>query len=82
VALTLVLVAVLFSYVGPAITFVHTYRATSAARADLGVLQARNTRLHQRVQSADEPRVLAGQARRQGMIIPGERPYSIDGLRG
>ena len=82
VALTVVLAAVLFSYLNPAINFVHTYRATSAAKAELHQLQAENTRLHHRVQSADEPGVLERQARRQGLIAPGERPYAIRGLTG
>ena len=71
VALTLVLAAVLFSYLNPAIDFVHTYRATTAAKAELHRLQAENTRLHHRVQSADDPAVLEREARRQGMVALG-----------
>ena len=81
-ALTLVLAAVLFSYLNPAINFIHTYRATTAAKVELHQLQAENTRLHRRVQSADEPGVLERQARRQGLIAPGERPYAIRGVSG
>lgn len=80
IALTLVLAAVLFSYLNPLVNFVHTYRDTTAAKAELRALQAENTRLHTRVQSADEPGVLEREARRQGMISPGERPYVIHGL--
>jgi cell division protein FtsB len=82
IALTLVLAAVLFSYLNPVVNFVHTYRGTSAAKAQLRELQGENTRLHRRVQSADDPEVLARQARRQGMVAPGERAYAVHGLRG
>jgi cell division protein FtsB len=82
VALTLVLAVVLFSYVNPALDFFHTYRATSAARAELRSLQHENTRLHNRVQSADDPAVLEQEARRQGMVLPGERAYAVSGLGG
>ena len=50
IALTLVLAAVLYSYLNPAIDFVKTYTATTAAKAELHELQAENTRLHRRVQ--------------------------------
>ena len=46
IALTLVLAAVLYSYLNPAIDFVKTYTATTAAKAQLHELQHENTRLH------------------------------------
>ena len=82
IALTLVLAAVLFSYLNPAINFIHTYRATTAAKIERHRLQAENTRLHHRVQSADQPGVLERAARRQGLIAPAERPYAVRGLNG
>jgi cell division protein FtsB len=80
VALTLVLAAVLYSYLNPAIDFVNTYRATSAEKAQLHELLQENTRLHRRVQSADDPIVLDTKARAQGMIAPGETPMVVRGL--
>jgi cell division protein FtsB len=82
IALTLVLVAVLYSYLNPAIDFVKTYTATTAAKAELRELQAKNRRLHQRVQSADDPLVLDREARAQGMVEEGETPIVIRGLGG
>lgn len=82
IALTLVLAGILFSYLNPAIDFVHTYRATTAAKVELHRLQQENTLLHHRVQSADDPIVLEREARRQGMVAPGERAYVVHGLRG
>jgi cell division protein FtsB len=80
VALTLVLGAIVVSYLNPLVGFVRSYRSSSAAKAELHRLIAENRRLHQRVQAADDPAVLEREARRQGMIQPGERPYVIHGL--
>jgi len=80
VALTLVLAAVLYSYLNPAIDFVKTYTATTAAKAQLHELQHEDTKLHEQVQSADDPIVIDGKARAQGMVAEGERPIVIHGL--
>lgn len=80
IALTLVLAAVLYSYLNPAIDFVKTYTATTAAKAELHELQHANTRLHRRVQSAAEPLVVERAARAQGMVAEGETPAMIRGL--
>ena len=82
IALTLVLAAVLFSYLNPLVNFVQTYRETTATKSELRSLQAENRRLHDRVQSADQPSVLEREARRQGMVRAGERAYVVRGLRG
>ena len=80
VALTLVLAAIFVSYLNPLISFVHTYRSASAAKAHLHELVVENKGLHARVQSTDDPVVLERAARRQGLIEPGERPYVVHGL--
>jgi cell division protein FtsB len=80
IALTLVLAAVLYSYLNPAIDFVKTYTATTAAKAQLHELQHDNTRLHTRIQSADDPIVINRMARGQGMVGEGETPVVVRGL--
>ncbi len=80
VALTLVLAMVLYSYLNPVIDFVKTYTATTAAKAKRHEAQQENTRLHWRVQHADDSIVLNGRARAQGMIVPGETPIVVRGL--
>jgi cell division protein FtsB len=80
IALTLVLAAVLYSYLNPAIDFVKTYTATTAAKAQLHELQHDNTRLHTRIQSADDPIVINRMARGQGMVAEGETPVVVRGL--
>src|SRR5215510_9893253 len=58
VALTLVLAAVIYSYLNPAIDFVKTYTATTAAKVQLHVLQAETRRLHNRIQTSEDPQVV------------------------
>jgi hypothetical protein len=82
IALTVVLAAVLYSYLNPAIDFVKTYTATTAAKAQLHELQHDNTMLHNRVQAADAPIVIDRMARAQGMVAEGETPVVIHGLGG
>jgi len=82
VALTLVLVAVLYSYLGPSLDFVKTYTGTTAAKAQLHELLKENRRLHNRIQSADDPLVVDHEARAQGMVAEGETPVVIHGKLG
>jgi hypothetical protein len=82
VALTLVLVAVLYSYLGPSLDFVKTYTGTTAAKAELHELLKENRRLHNRIQSADDPLVVDHEARAQGMVAEGETPVVIHGNLG
>ena len=81
-ALVVVLAAVMYSYLNPAIDFVKTYTATTAAKAKLHQLQDENRKLHNAVQSADKPLVIERKARAQGMVAPGEKPTIVHGLGG
>lgn len=74
IALTLVLAAVLYSYLNPAIDLVKTYTATTAAKAELHELLKENKRLHRRIQSADDPIALDRRARARGLVEEGETP--------
>ena len=82
VALTLVLAAVLYSYLNPAIDFVKTYTATTAAKAEFHEMLRENKRLHNRIQTADDPAVISRRARAQGMVAEGETPIVVHGLGG
>jgi hypothetical protein len=82
VALTVVLVAVLYSYLGPSIDFFKTYTGTTAAKAKLHELLKEDRRLHNRIQSADDPLVVDHEARAQGMVAEGETPVVIRGNLG
>jgi len=80
VALTLVLAAVLYSYLNPAIDFVKTYTAATAAKEQRHALQQETPRLHYRVQHAGDPIVVDREARSQGMVAEGETPIVVRGL--
>ena len=80
IALTLVLAAVLYSYLNPAIDFVKTYTATTAAKAEFHELLRENKRLHNRIQTADDPIVVNRRARAQGLVAEGETPSVGHGL--
>ncbi len=81
VALTLVLAAVLYSYLNPAIDFVKTYTGTTAAKAEFHELLKENKHLHKRIQSSSDPAVIEQGAREQGLVAEGERPIRLSGLR-
>lgn len=82
IALTLVLAAVLYSYLNPAIDLVRTYSATSRAKAEFHEKLRENKRLHKRIQTADDPIVISRKARAQGMVAEGETPIVVQGLGG
>ncbi len=81
VALTLVLAAVLYSYLNPAIDFVKTYTGTTAAKAEFQELLRENKHLHRRIQSSADTAVIEQEAREQGLVAEGERPIRLSGLR-
>jgi hypothetical protein len=82
IALTLVLAAVLYSYLNPTIDFFKTYTGTTAAKAKLHELLHENRQLHGRIQSSDEALVVEREARAQGMVAEGETPVVIHGRLG
>jgi cell division protein FtsB len=73
IALVLVLFAVAYSYLNPAIDLFKTYQSTTAAKAEFHTLLHENKRLHRAIQSADEPAVIEQIARRQGLSGEGLR---------
>jgi cell division protein FtsB len=80
IALVLVLFAVAYSYLNPAIDLFKTYRSTTAAKAEFHTLLRENKQLHHSIQSSDDPAVVAGAAREQGMVAAGETPFVLHGL--
>jgi hypothetical protein len=82
IALTLVLAAVLYSYLNPAIDFVKTYTATTATKVRFHEALKENKRLHWEVQHSDDPVVLDEKARGQGLVGSGDTPVVVRGLPG
>jgi cell division protein FtsB len=82
VALLLVLLGVLGLYVKPTVTWVSTWRESNAKQADVQRLEARNRELKARRAELSSPGTVEREARRLGMVRPGERPYVVEGLPG
>jgi hypothetical protein len=80
VALTIVLAAVLFSYLNPVVNFIDAWRDSKAGEEQLTQLRTENEKLKRRDAEASEPAVLEREARRLGMTRLGERSYSVRGL--
>jgi cell division protein FtsB len=80
VALVIVLFAVLASYLNPLVNFVHTWHDARTGKERLIDLQRENAALKHRSQELSNPAVLIREARKQGMVRPGEQPYAIRGL--
>lgn len=80
VALLLVLGLILLLYVGPARSFLSTWQEAKGERADVHRLEAENRRLQARRRALEDPRTLETEARKLGMVRPGERAFIIKGL--
>jgi cell division protein FtsB len=81
IALVLVLFAVLLSYVKPVINLVGTWQESKAAQAHLHELQDENARLEKRAKLLNTPAAAMREARKLGMVAPGEQAYKITGLK-
>jgi cell division protein FtsB len=79
-ALIAVLGFVLYLYIGPAASWVSTYRDAKRKRADVAALKAENRRLRDRRHELKDPAALEREARRLGMVKAGEKSYVIEGL--
>jgi cell division protein FtsB len=76
-ALIGVFALVLYLYVGPAVTWVSTWREAREKRADVAALQERNRRLLARKRDLSDPRALEREARRLGMVKAGEKAFVV-----
>jgi cell division protein FtsB len=79
-ALIAVLGFVLYLYIGPATTWVSTYKEAKRKRADVAALRAENQRLLARRKELRDPASLEREARRIGMVKAGEKSYVIEDL--
>jgi cell division protein FtsB len=82
VALLLVFLGVLGLYVKPTMTWIGTYRESKAQQAQVQQLTERNRQLKLRRAQLQSPGTVEREARRLGMVRPGERPYVVEGLPG
>ena len=80
VALLVVLFGIVVLYAGPARSYVSTQREAGQRRADLARLKQEHERLLARRAGLRGPAALEREARRLGMVKPGERPFVIEHL--
>ncbi len=76
-ALICVFAFVLYLYIGPARTWVTTYAEAKRKRADVEHVRADNARLRERKRDLEKRGAVELEARRLGMVKPGERPYVV-----
>jgi cell division protein FtsB len=80
IALLLLLLLVALAYVGPARSLLSTWRDSNAKEAQLQQLQSEHDELVRRASSLRDSRTVQGEARRLGMVKPGERSYVVSRL--
>jgi hypothetical protein len=80
VALVIVLFAVLGSYFNPVMNLFHTWHDARTGKQKLIELRHENATLKARAHALADPAVLVREARKQGMVRPGEQSYVIRGL--
>jgi len=81
IALVLILFAVMLSYVKPVINLVETWKEAKASEQTLHELQAENAHLQHRAELLNTPAAAMREARKLGMVGPGEQAYKITGLK-
>ena len=80
-ALIGVFALVLYLYIGPALSWISTYKEAGRQRAQVAELRAQNDRLRERKKELTAPGALEREARRLGMVKAGERAYIVEGLK-
>jgi cell division protein FtsB len=80
VSLLVLLLAVALLYVSPARSYLSTWRDSHAKQAQLHGLQREHEELVARARHLRDPRTVETEARRLGMVRPGEHPYVVSGL--
>lgn len=81
VILVLALFVVLASYVGPTLNVFESWRESKAAESRLGELKAENEQLMHQAKLLGEPAATIAEARKLGLVAPGEQAYVVDGLK-
>ncbi|MGZ5325692.1 MAG: FtsB family cell division protein [Solirubrobacterales bacterium] len=80
VVLVVVLFAVLASYLNPVVNFVDAWRDSKSTKQELQDLAVENAQLRARTADNSTDAVMVREARKLGMVRPGERSYVIHDL--
>jgi cell division protein FtsB len=77
-----VLGIILILYVSPVVHWIQQSRTASHERATVNSLQSEHDALQARLRDLHRPGSVEREARRLGMVAPGEQPYVVQGIRG
>ena len=80
-ALIGVFALVLYLYIGPALTWMSTYKEAARQRQAVAEIKQENERLRERKAELSAPGAIEREARRLGMVKAGERAYIVEGLK-
>jgi cell division protein FtsB len=80
ITLLAVLVAILLSYIGPATSYLQSWKLSRQTRSEVTELRQDNSKLRARARLLEDPRKVELEARRLGMAKPGERVYVVRNL--
>ena len=79
VALVLVLIAILASYINPSLNFIDAWQDSKAEHANLAELKHENEKLRRRIATLGEDGAAERAARKNGMVAVTEGAYVIRG---
>ena len=80
IALVLVLFGVLVSYLNPLVNLLDAWQGSRSGQERLVQLKQENVELEAELEHASSPATLEREARRLGMVKPGEHAYVVHGL--
>jgi cell division protein FtsB len=78
VALLLMLFVIVLLYIRPVAHWIEQRSTAAHSRADLRDLQRENDRLEARLRQLSGTGAVEREARKMGMVRPGERPYALE----
>ena len=80
IVLVLVLFGVMVSYLNPLVNLLQAWQGSKSSDAQLAQLKREKVDLTERLRDVSSPAALEREARRLGMVQPGEHAYIVHGL--
>jgi cell division protein FtsB len=80
IALVLVLFGVMVSYLNPMVNLLQAWQGSKSSEQQLAQLKQEKVQLTRELRDASSPASLEREARRLGMVKPGEHAYAVQDL--
>jgi cell division protein FtsB len=80
IALVLVLFGVMVSYLNPMVNLLQAWQGSKSSDQELTQLKQEKVDLTRQLRASSSPAALEREARRLGMVKPGEHAYVVKGL--